>query len=206
MIEDFFAGVVHRWPAGRADLHWHILVAPEVMEEQLVTPYREVTHRPGLAPVEAQWVHTTVMHGGPMDEYRPGEIDTIVDRVAAECERIAPIELTFDRPTPGRVGVECAARPGAPGRRLWELTTRIDQEVTGNRFPVIPSRWYPHASLAYGVAGPERADRQAMKVLLSDHPGQPVVLRADTITLVAQRHDRQNITWEHLADVTLGGS
>ncbi|MEU4507584.1 2'-5' RNA ligase family protein [Streptomyces sp. NPDC024089] len=208
MIEDFFAGVVHRWPAGRADLHWHILFAPEVVEEQLVGPYREITHRPGLAPVEARWVHTTVMHGGPMDEYKPGEIDTIMDRVAAECAQIAPIDLTFDRPTPGRVAMECAARPGAPGRRLWELTTRIDQEVTGNRFPQIPARWYPHASLAYGVAGPdsERADRQAMKVLLSDHPGQPVVLRADRITLVAQSHDLQHITWEHLADVTLGGS
>ncbi|MGQ7754820.1 2'-5' RNA ligase family protein (plasmid) [Streptomyces sp. WC2508] len=205
MIEDFFAGVEGRWPAGRADLHWHILFAPEMTEEHLVAPYREVTHRPGLAPVEARWVHTTVMHGGPVAEYAPGEIDTIVDRVRQECQAIAPIDLTFDRPSPGRVAVECAARPGAPGRRLWELTTRVDREVTGGRFPLTPKSWYPHASIAYGVTGPARANQQSVKALLSDHPGQPVVLRADSISLVAQSHDRQHITWEHLANVRLNG-
>uniref|UniRef100_UPI002F907B07 hypothetical protein n=1 Tax=Streptomyces sp. NBC_01553 TaxID=2975877 RepID=UPI002F907B07 len=46
-------------------------------------------------------------------------------------------------------------------------------------------RWLvdPHASIAYGVAGPARANRQSMKALLSDHPGQPVVLWADTLRL-----------------------
>ncbi|MFE7570674.1 hypothetical protein ACFU76_27575 [Streptomyces sp. NPDC057539] len=44
-MEDFFTGVeqrAHAWPAGRADLHWHILFDPEVLREQLVAPYREV--------------------------------------------------------------------------------------------------------------------------------------------------------------------
>ncbi|MFE7113198.1 2'-5' RNA ligase family protein [Streptomyces sp. NPDC057575] len=204
MIEDFFATVEARWPAGRADLHWHLLFPPEQVEELLTAPYREITHRPGLAPVEARWVHTTVMHGGPTAEYLPGEIDAILDRVRQECREVGPIDFTFDRPSPGRVAVECAARPGEPGRRLWELTTRIDQEVTGSRFPVLPRSWYPHSTLAYGVAGPDRAERQTMKVLLSDHPGEPVVLRADTLVLVSQSHDRKFITWERLAEVKLG--
>ncbi|MFD8822088.1 2'-5' RNA ligase family protein [Streptomyces sp. NPDC059605] len=204
MIDDFFVGVEHRWPAGRDDLHWHLLLPPDEVEEQLVGPYREILDRPGLAPVEARWLHTTVMHGGPVAEYRAGEIDTIVDRVRQECAGLAPIDLTFDRPSPGRVGVECAARPGAPGRRLWELTTQIDAEVTGRRFPVLPESWYPHSSVAYGIAGPDRPDRQAIKVALSDHPGEPVTLRASTLVLVAQRHDRRHITWDRLADVRLG--
>ncbi|MFE2039183.1 2'-5' RNA ligase family protein [Streptomyces scopuliridis] len=130
-------------------------------------------------------MHTTVMHGGPVEKYEHGEIDAIAERVRQECADIEPFGLTFDRPAIGRVAVECAARPGAPARRLWELTTRIDAEVTGRRFPTIPSGYYPHQSLAYGMAGPERADRRAMKILLSDHLGGPVVLRAERLTLVA---------------------
>ncbi|MFH9426287.1 2'-5' RNA ligase family protein [Streptomyces sp. NPDC017529] len=186
LVEDFYAEVETRanaWPAGRSDLH-----------------------QPGLAPVDARWVHTTVMHGGPVQEYKPGEIDTILERVRAECATLAPFDLVFDRPAIGRVAVECTARPGAPARRLWELTTRIDAEVTGGRFPTTPSGgYYPHSSLAYGVAGPERANRQAMKSLLSDHPGEPVVLRAEKISLVAQSHDRRHITWQHIADASLDG-
>ncbi|MFE7573099.1 hypothetical protein ACFU76_40290 [Streptomyces sp. NPDC057539] len=44
-----------------------------------------------------------------------------------------------------------------------------------------------------------------MKILLSDHPGEPVVLRAERLALVAQSHDRQFITWKHITDVPLGG-
>ncbi|WP_157848477.1 hypothetical protein [Streptomyces scopuliridis] len=34
-----------------------------------------------------------------------------------------------------------------------------------------------------------------MKILLSDHTDEPVVLRAERLALVAQSHDRQFITW-----------
>lgn len=63
-MEDFFEEVESRkqaWPAGRADLHWHILFDPAVLQEQLAGPYREITHRPGLAPVEVRWMHTTLV-------------------------------------------------------------------------------------------------------------------------------------------------
>ncbi|MFE7570676.1 2'-5' RNA ligase family protein [Streptomyces sp. NPDC057539] len=72
---------------------------------------QEVTHRAGLAPVEARWVHTTVMHGGPVEKYKDGEIDAVTERVRQECASIEPFDLTFDRPAIGRVAVECAARP-----------------------------------------------------------------------------------------------
>jgi len=76
-VEDFFAQVEsrrHAWPAGRDDLHRHLLYDDVLVEEQLVAPYRELTHRPGLAPVPARWVHTTVMHGGPVDQYTQAEL------------------------------------------------------------------------------------------------------------------------------------
>ncbi|WP_327233641.1 2'-5' RNA ligase family protein [Streptomyces sp. NBC_01317] len=195
------------WPAGRADLHWHVLFDPAVVQERLVVPYREITHRAGVAPVEARWVHATVMHGGPVERYEAGEIGAITERVRQEAADIEPFDLVLDRPTISRLGVECTARAGAPARRLWELTTRIDAEVTGARFPTIPSVYYPHLSLAYGVAGEERADRRAMKAAMPDldPPGEPVVLRAERMSLVAQSHDRQFITWNHLADVPLHG-
>lgn len=212
-VDDFFARVETRqhaaWPAGRPDLHWHLLFDVDTIDRELVTPYRAITHRPGLAPVPARWLHLTLLHGGPIAEYRRGEIDAITELVHRECASIEPLDLTVDRPCVGRVAIECPARPGAPARRLWELTARVDAEVTGHRFPMIPATYYPHLTLAYGTrrelhqAG---ADRAALKRDLSDHPGQPVTLRATQLSLVAQVHNRQHITWTPMATVPLGTS
>lgn len=90
--------------------------------------YRKLTDQPGLAAVEACWVHTTVMRGGPVAEYRTGELDTILARVREEAAAIAPFELAYGRPEGGRVALELSAYPGEQARRLWGLTTRIEAE------------------------------------------------------------------------------
>lgn len=192
---------------GRADLHWHVLFDPAVVQERLVVPYREITHRAGVAPVEARWVHATVMHGGPVERYEAGRSARSPN---GSARRPRTSSLSTWSSTVRRSAGSGWSAPPVPGRRtrrLWELTTRIDAEVTGARFPTIPSVYYPHLSLAYGVAGEERADRRAMKAAMPDldPPGEPVVLRAERMSLVAQSHDRQFITWNHLADVPLHG-
>ncbi|MEU5417854.1 2'-5' RNA ligase family protein [Streptomyces sp. NPDC020667] len=206
LVQDFFAGVESRrnaWPAGRADLHWHLLFDEATVHRTLVEPYREITHQPGLASVAARWLHCTILHAGPVAEYREQQLADIVERVTKECENTRAFDLVFDRPSVGTVAVECAARPGEPARQLWEITARVDAEVTGDRYPLIPAVYYPHVSLAYGTAGDVRADRRALKVALSDHPGEPVRLRADRLCLVAQSHDRRHITWTPIAEVPL---
>nr|WP_241266220.1 hypothetical protein [Streptomyces boncukensis] len=106
------------------------------------------------------------MHGGPVEEYRDGEIREISERVAKECQSLGSFDLTFDRPGIGTVAIECAARPGIPARRLWERAARVDADVTGGRFPLIPAVYALHISLAYGTAGPVRADRRELKAAL----------------------------------------
>lgn len=77
--------------------------------------------------------------------------------------------------------------------------------VTDTRFPLRPPVYFPHASLAYGVAGEVRPDRLSMKALLSDLPVGPVTLPVTRLSLVAQSHDGRHITWTHLGDAVLGG-
>ncbi len=37
-LENFFAGVEHRWPAGEERYHWHALLPAEVLNERLYAP------------------------------------------------------------------------------------------------------------------------------------------------------------------------
>ncbi|MFJ1751200.1 2'-5' RNA ligase family protein [Streptomyces sp. NPDC088116] len=208
-MKNFFAEVTsrtHSWPEGRRDLHWHVLPDRRAVREQLVEPYAELTHMPGLEPVAPEWLHTTILHSGPEDSATDTEIARIVTLVRERVAEVAPFELTFNPPAVGRVGLECTARPGAPARRLWEIAWQATTEVAGSRWPLIPDRHYAHASLAYAGPDAARADRKAMKIWLSDHGPGLVTLPVTALSLVSQWHDGRRIMWDHITDVPLGVS
>lgn len=209
-MDNFFDEVQTRkiqpYPALRKDLHWHLTIDTETVRKELIEPYRELTHRLGIVPVAAPDAHITVLHDGPLQDFAPGEIEKITELVRTECADIAPFDITLDRPAIGRVAIECPGRPGRPARRLWELTARASAEVTGSRFPRVPSAYQPHLSIGYSTStATVRADRAAMKVWLSDCPRGPVTLTATALNLVAQWHTCERITWDHLVTIPLGG-
>lgn len=167
----------------------------------------EVLTQPGLAVVEPEWLHTTLLHGGPLREYRDGEIEEIARRTREACERVSPFWMAYDRPAVGNVAVERGGWPGRPGQALHDLVALIHDEVTEGRFPRIPADWYPHTSLAY-AAGEDAAtvNRQRLKLALSDVEAETVAVRVDRITLVAQTHDSwYQLTWRQLDYVRLTG-
>ncbi|WP_181785316.1 2'-5' RNA ligase family protein [Streptomyces phytophilus] len=208
IVKDFFDAVEsreHAWPAGREDLHWHLLPQPSV-SQALTEGYQAAASLPGMAPVAPEWIHITVQHGAPMAAYREGEVEAIKTGVAERARAMQPVEVTLARPAFGTVALECGGHPGEPARRVWEMACAVHEEVTGHRFPRIPALSYPHASLAYGTSQAPLLNRAQAKVVLSDLPGDPVALRLDTLTLVAQSHDRRYITWRELASVKLGGA
>ncbi|WP_158673890.1 2'-5' RNA ligase family protein [Streptomyces klenkii] len=165
-----------------------------------------MTHTPGLEPVAPQWCHVTVLHSGPVEEVSDEEIRAITGRVRERCAEVRPFELALDRPVVGNVALECPGRPGAPARRLWEITARAGREVLGDRYPLLPAAYYPHLSVAYAGRQAAHADRTALKALLSDIPAGPVSFHVDRLHLVAQSHDGRQITWRPVTTVLLGES
>ncbi|MGW7412780.1 2'-5' RNA ligase family protein [Streptomyces sp. NPDC054863] len=208
-MEDFFGrveGRTHGWPAGRRDLHWHVLPPDtEVVRAQLTDPYRALTHRPGLAPVAPEWIHLTVVHGGPEDSASGSEVEQIVEKVRVAAAQVSPFTVRLARPGIGQVAIECAGRPGSAWRHLRTRTQEAMDAVVGNRWPSISAGHYPHASIAYATADAHVADREALKDALSDlHvDSDGLTIPVTALTLVSQWHDRQHIKWEVLAQVPL---
>ncbi|MDH6138493.1 2'-5' RNA ligase [Kitasatospora sp. GP30] len=200
-MDSFFDRVRHRWPAGREDLHLHILPPPEI-STALVAHYRELTHREPLVPVKPEWFHVTLLHSGPMDQLRFGEVEAITDRLHQRFAQTDPFTLTLHWPNVGNVALECPGTPGEPSRRLWQACAEEVGAVTAGRFPLVPTVHYPHATIAYST-GPV-PDRAELKAWLSDHGAEPVTFTAERIAVVAQSHDEREITWRPLAEVKLG--
>ncbi|GAA3163753.1 2'-5' RNA ligase family protein [Streptomyces ramulosus] len=207
-MEDFFDRVenrTHAWPPGRKDLHWLILPETDFARTRLYEPYRELAEQPGLHPVRPEWMHITLLHMGPQDTATPSETDQLIAEVTQRAADVAPYDLTLSRPDIGTVAIESKGHPGAPHRALWEMTWQATRAAVGDRWPRIPTVSYPHLAHAYAGAEAHLADRSALKVLLSDLPGDPVTVPVATLTLVAEWHDRREIRWDRLAEVPLGG-
>ncbi len=209
-MQSFFDEVSGRWPAGREDYHWHVLWDRHAVQEQLIEQYAGLTRdRPGLEPVPASGVHMTVLHSGPVDEISDDEIGAITALVRQRCAALAPWTAVVDRPTVGRVAVECLIGPGESARQLWQITSEATRQVTGDRFPTIPETYYPHLSLGYGTGTDDPVTRRQMKVWLTDTltPSPqlpPVTLPVASLHLVAQSHDGRHITWRHITQVPIG--
>jgi len=200
-MENHFARLTDLWPPGREDYHWHLLPDPQQAAGQLTGPYRELTHRPALAPVRPQWCHLTVQDVAPVDALSGREIADITGLVRAACAQVAPFALTIGPAKLWRGGIVCPATPADPVRRLWDITTGAARQITGDRFPTRPAVCHPHLSLAYGLA---QAEDGPLRAWLSGHDGAGLTVTVDRLVLVAQRHDEREITWRAVDAAVFG--
>lgn len=205
-MENFFERVSRVWPAGRRDLHWHILPTRQEAD-RLSTPFKTFP-RPGLAGVPAEWMHCTVLHAIGLNA---ADVD-IEELVAATTRRVRerevePFTLTFDRPAIGTVGMELSGWPGQPFDDLVDhVTAATTKHAPAGAFRPSASR-YPHMATAYTTAGVDHMAATDLRQELAhlDGPVSGTVL-VDRLHLVDQVHDGSRITWQPLAQVPLGGT
>ena len=201
-MDSFFDGVAARWSAGQVDYHWHMLFDAGVVRRTLTEPYRGLTHRTGLAPVQPEWLHLTLLHSGAVTEISEEEISWVADRVRARCAMVPAGEITLRVPAVGSVGIGCAGVLGGGARGLWELVCEASEEVLGQRFPRRPAVFVPHVALAYAT---DRVDEAPLRAWLAGRDLAPVSLSVAAVSLVAQWHDMRFITWRHVVDIPVGG-
>ncbi|WP_405196275.1 2'-5' RNA ligase family protein [Streptomyces anulatus] len=201
-MESFFDRVGRVWPAGRRDLHWHILPTP-YEAATLLTPYSGFT-RPGLPGVPVEGMHCTLLHTVGLAR-TDIDLGPLLEDVGAYARTVRPFALTFDRPAIGNVAVEVSGWPQFPfGSIVEHLTAAMTR--TGGTFKAAPSR-YPHMSVAYTSNGAENLEAAGLKSELAaiDGPLSGTVF-ADRLHLVEQWHDGRHIMWEPLAVVPLTGT
>ncbi|MEV6131918.1 2'-5' RNA ligase family protein [Streptomyces violaceusniger] len=200
-MENFFERLARFWPAGRRDLHWHIL--PTAAEASLLAaPYQGLAP-PGLQSVPTRWMHCTLLHAiglGIADV----DTDALLKEVTSYARTRPPFTLTCDRPAVGTVAVEISGWPGRPFTEIVETLTQATAR-NGAAFKAAPSR-YPHISIAYTSDGAEDVDAVTLKAALADIE-QPIsgTVVVDRLHLVEQWHDGAHITWRSIAEVPLAG-
>ncbi|MFJ5850436.1 2'-5' RNA ligase family protein [Streptomyces sp. NPDC092903] len=203
-MENFFERVAKTWPAGRRDLHWHILPAGSEADELLSLYPANVFARPGLVRVQSEWLHCTLLHAVGLSA-ADVDVDALVRDVRARALKVEPFTLTFDRPAIAPVAIEISGWPGTPFTRLVDSITQLMQKQHTAFRPA--ASHYPHMSIAYTGPGSNAIDPVGLRAALAslEAPLSHTV-RADRIHLVEQWHDGATIKWEPIASIPLKGS
>lgn len=201
-MENFFERVGRFWPAGRRDVHWHILPTP-VEAAALIAPYQGLFPL-GLENVPVSGVHCTLLHAVGLSAT---DVDTgaLIEDAADYARTVSPFTLTFDRPAVGNAGMEIGGWPGQPVfTGIVDAVTRATTR-TGADFRASRNR-YPHLSLAYASRGAEDVDAVAIRTALSAI-SQPLsgTVFVDRLHLVEQWHNGAHITFSPIAQVPLAG-
>ncbi|MGW2110021.1 2'-5' RNA ligase family protein [Streptomyces sp. NPDC001948] len=197
-MENFFERVRSFWPAGRRDLHWHILPSPREAVA-LTAPYAGLA-LPGLQRVPVDGIHCTLLHAVGLSS-TDIDTDTLLTDVGGYARSVQPFALTFDRPAVGAVAVEIGGWPGRPFHEIVDAVTQATAR-TGAAFEPAPSR-SPHVSVAYASHGAEGIDAVTLRSDIEQPLSQTVVVKR--LHLVEQWHDGAHITWQPIADVPLAG-
>lgn len=200
-VDHFFERVGRVWPAGRRDLHWHVLPTPGEAAA-LAAPYAPLAlTRPGLEGVPAEWLHCTLLHtvGLGRDDI---DLEAVLAEAGAVARTLSPFRLTFDRPSVSTVGFDLSGWPGRPFTVLVDALTQV-MAGTKKEFAPAPSR-HPHLSLAYAADGAQDVDSVALRTALAAIEGPlSATVVVDRLHLVEQWHDGARIRWEPLAEVPL---
>jgi 2'-5' RNA ligase len=202
-MEDFFATVTGRWPAGREDYCWHVLPGSATLPARLAGQYRELTHQPELAPVNADWMHLTVQHLAPGAEVGGAELGRMIRLVRSRCGGIAPFPVTVGRAEAWDTSLVCPVRPAYLLRFLRQVITEISREVSIGRFSTSEAPYCPHLTLAYALA---HVDNEPVRQWIADSEATEETLHVTRLVLVAQQHDRYDITWRVIDEVSLTGA
>ena len=147
-------------------------------------------------------MHITVQHFAPVTAIGAGEIEQITGLVRERCAAIAPFAVTAGRAEAWHTGVVCPIRPGSSLRHLWHVTTTTADQVTAGAWETRPRVYYPHLTLAYAH---DHVDHGPLRAWISDSSAAEVALPVTRLALVAQQHDRREITFRLIDEVPLTG-
>ena len=200
-MRDFFAAVGNRWPAKTDHYHWLVLPEPRLIR-QYIRQYRDAASRPGLAFVRSAWSHITVQHLAPVSQLPWDEVTRITQIVRRQCACIEPFQVTAGPPRIDPGGIICPV--GGPRLQdLWDTVVDAGLKITGNRFEVRPDPYIPHLTLAYayGDVDDERTLRH-----LAGLPAATLDIPVTKVSLVAQQHDGQEVTWRVIEHIPLGST
>jgi 2'-5' RNA ligase len=201
-VEDLFSTVNADWPPGREDYHWHVLPGSELLRDRISRPYAELLATPGLVPVRPANMHVTVQRLPPAGEIDSTDLEEITGLVRESCAGMAPFAITAGRAEAWEHAIVCPVRPGHLLASLWQVTTGAYRQVTGTGREISPAVYHPHLSLAYAI---RHLDADLVRAWLADSDAPEVAFPVTSLVLVAQQHDRREITFRILEQIPLAG-
>jgi 2'-5' RNA ligase len=166
--------------------------------------YAEALQHPGLyKPVPPQWLHSTILRIGLVDDYTETEMLAVVDKLQERLANLKLPEFFFDSWWLWGGNVVFHISPDDQFTKIYdEVIAALEAVVGSDRATKSPHGGFiAHTSLVYSKT--HNREREIHDWLL-DNPVKPAHFRANSLSLIKQWPIDGHYEWEVVRDIPLG--
>lgn len=193
----------HEHPPGSKDWNFNVLFDGQPAVAQMAEQYAEALEHPGLyKPIPAQWLHSTILRVGLLEEFTDAEMLAVAGQLQASLAELSLPEFVFDSWWLWGSNVVFHISPDDKFNQIYDHVIAALQSVVGpNRIQTNKHGFMAHMTLAYTKTHDK--EREIHQRLLA-HPVKPSAFRVSHLSLIKQWPTDGHYEWEMVRNIPIG--
>jgi 2'-5' RNA ligase len=189
---------------GQVDWNFNLVFDDQPAVAKMAQEYAKAVKHPGLyEPIPEQWLHSTILRVGLIDDYTDAEMLAVSAKLQKSLEQLSLPEFAFDSWWLWSGGVVLHISPGDEFSKLYDHVIKALELVVGaERVSYSPhGRFIPHMGLVY----PKTYNKEhEIHKQLVEHPVRPVKFRVTNLSLIRQWPTGGHYEWEIVRNIPVG--
>jgi 2'-5' RNA ligase len=202
MATDHFEKHFHK--PNQVDWNFNVLFNGQPDVSRMAEQYAQVLQHPGLyKPIPPQWLHSTILRVGLVDDYTEAEMLAVADKLQDKLANLKLPEFFFDSWWLWGGNVVFHISPDDQFTKVYdEVIAALEAVVGSDRTTKSPHESFiAHTSLVYSKA--HNSEREIHDKLLAN-PVKPATFNARSVSLIKQWSTDGHYEWEVVKDISIG--
>jgi len=200
MSTDHF--VKHKWAETRTDWNFNILFNDQPQVANYARQFHDALNHPGLyQPVPAEWLHSTVLRVGFLEDFTEAEMLEVAKRLGSKFAAIKMPEFLLGQWWMWGGNPCVHFTPEDPMNEVFKILVRELSEVVGRDRLAKELKFTPHITLAYSKT---YDDEKGVFRQLQTVDAEAVPVSIKKVSLIKQRVENHYYLWEVVKEIELG--
>jgi hypothetical protein len=196
----------HYYKKEQVDWNFNVLFDGQSAVAKMAQEYSPALEHPGLyAPISVQWLHSTILRVGLVEDYTEAEMLAVADKLQKSLSGLKLPEFVFDSWWLWGGNVVLHISPDDQFSKIYDAVIVALESVVGSRRTTKTPHgsFIAHTSLVYTKTHDQEKEIHDQLVT---HPVKPVTFRATGLSLIKQWPTDGHYEWEIVKSIPIGAA